>query len=94
MQNSKPVVKVVNNVVQVGKTQANQKDISDNEVRIIMNDIPTDIGTASIKGNSKDKIQITIQNENGHKYEFYSMGNEIGAFVMNGRMYTYTHTED
>lgn len=92
-QNSKPVVKVVNNVVQVGKTQAIQKDCIDNEVKIIMNDIPTDIGTASIKGKSKDKVQITIQNENGHKYEFYSMGNEIGAFVMNGKMYTYTHTE-
>lgn len=93
VQNSKPVVKVVNNVVQVGKKQAIQKDCIDNEVKIIMNDIPTDIGTASIKGNSKDKIQITIQNENGHKYEFYSIGNEIGAFVMNGKMYTYTHTE-
>lgn len=92
-QNSKPVDKVINSVVQVGKTQAIQKDLSDNEVKVIMNDIPTDIGTASIKGKSKDKVQITIQNENGHKYEFYSMGNEIGAFVMNGKIYTYTNTE-
>lgn len=92
-QNNKHNDKVVNSVVQVGKTQAIQKDLSDNEVKVIMNDIPTDIGTASIKGKSKDKVQITIQNENGHKYEFYSMGNEIGAFVMNGKMYTYTNTE-
>lgn len=92
-QNSKPVDKVVNSVVQVGKTQAIQKDFSGNEVKIIMNDISTDIGTASIKGKSKDKVQITIQNENGRKYEFYSIGNEIGAFVMNGKMYTYKHTE-
>lgn len=51
--------------------------------------IQLNIGTAEVEGNSKEKLKIKIQSEQGKIYEFDTAGNIVESFSINGKTYNY-----
>lgn len=52
---------------------------------IDFNNIQTTAGTVSVFGVKKDSMTIKIIDKSGKEYEFYTMGNAIESFKVNGR---------
>lgn len=73
------------------KSDAKQNEIREDEsdCGIRIDNIPLDIGSANVKGVSRDKLVIKIMNDDGKIYEFNTAGNVVESFEISGKKYSY-----
>ena len=57
--------------------------------KIAYDNLRLNIGTASVRGESRDKLKIRVQSRSGKIYEFDTNGNRVETFAADGRKQVY-----
>lgn len=65
------------------------KKIVSKDEHINIDSLNIGIGIVNVQGEKKDKLKISIRSETGKMYEFITNGNDMEAFVLNGKIYNY-----
>lgn len=65
------------------------KKIVSKDEHINIDSLNIGIGIVNVQGEKKDKLKISIRSQTGKMYEFITNGNDMEAFVLNGKIYNY-----